>query len=61
MNVQAIWRRMASILSREGGRPWAYIFFFKAVVQFMLLFGAEMWGVTPRMGRVLGGFQDQVA
>ena len=26
----------------------------------MLLFGAETWVVTPRMGRVLGGFQDQV-
>ena len=27
----------------------------------MLLFGAEVWVVTPRLGRVLGVFQDQVA
>ena len=27
----------------------------------MLLFGVDMWVVTPPMGRVLGGFQDQVA
>ena len=26
-----------------------------------MLFGSETWVVTPRMGRVLGGFQDQVA
>ena len=27
----------------------------------MLLFGAETWVVTPRVGRVLGDFQDQLA
>ena len=27
----------------------------------MLLFGADMWLINPHMGRVLGGFQDQVA
>ena len=36
-------------------------FFFKAVVQAVLLFGTETWVVTPHMGRVLGGFQDHVA
>ena len=36
-------------------------FFFKSVVQAVLLFGSETWVATPRMGRVLGGFQDQVA
>ena len=35
-------------------------FFFKAVVQAVLLFGAETWVVTPRMGQFLGGFQDLV-
>ena len=30
------------------------------MVQAVLLFGADIWVVTPRMGRVLGGFQDQV-
>ena len=37
------------------------VFSFKAIVQAVLLFGSETWVVTPRMGRVLGGFQDQVA
>ena len=36
-------------------------FFFKSVVQAVLLFGAETLVVNPRMGRVLEGFQDQVA
>ena len=36
-------------------------FFFKAVIQAVLLFVLENWVVTPCMGRDLGGFQDQVA
>ena len=31
------------------------------MVQLVLIFGAETWVVTPRMGQVLGGFKDQVA
>ena len=27
----------------------------------VLFFGVEIWVITPCMGRVLGGFQDQVA
>ena len=41
-------------LSSEGERLRVYEFFFKTVVQLMLLFGEETWVVTPRMGRVLG-------
>ena len=35
-------------------------FFFKAVVQAVLIFGSETWVVTPRMVKALGGFQTQV-
>ena len=38
-----------------------YRLYFKDVVQAVLLFGSETWVVTSRMGRSLGGFQDQVA
>ena len=31
------------------------------MVQVVLIFGSETWVVTPRMGRDLGGFQDQLA
>ena len=56
----AFWRIMPRILSREGSRPLVSGFFFKAIVQLVLLFGAETWVVTPCMVRILGGFQDQV-
>ena len=36
-------------------------FFFKAVAQAVLLFGSETCVTTPRIGKALGGFQDQVA
>ena len=36
-------------------------FFFKALVQAVLVFGSETWVVTPHMGRALGEFQDQEA
>ena len=46
---------MTRILSREGAEPRVYGFFFKTVLQVVLLFGSETWVVTPLMGRVLGG------
>ena len=53
--AQAVWMRMARVLSREGGRPRVSGFFSKYFVQSVLLFGAETWMVTPLMGRVLEG------
>ena len=51
---------MVRILSREGAVPRVSRFFFTAVVQAVMLFGLETWVVPPRMGKALGGFQDQV-
>ena len=59
--ARAVWKRMTIILSREGTEPQMSIFFFKSVVQVVLLFGSETWVVTPSMGSNLGGFQGQVA
>ena len=47
----AFWRSMARILIREGESPRVSGFFFKSVVQSVLLFGAEMWVVTPAWDR----------
>ena len=55
-----MWRRLTRIISREGALPRVSRFLFKAVVQSVLIVCAEIWVVTSRMGRVLGGFQDQV-
>ena len=43
-----------------GGEAMGVCIFFKAVVQAVLLFGAETWVVTSFMGTELGGFQYQV-
>ena len=56
-----MWQRLTRILSREGAAPRVSDFFFKAVVQLVLIFGTEIWVVAPRMGRVLGEFQDKLS
>ena len=61
VKVRVVWRRMTRIISRERARPRVSGFFFKSAVRSMLFFGADTWVVTPHMGRVLGGFQYQVA
>ena len=55
--ARAVWKRIKRILSREGEEPQASGPLFKAVVQAVILFGAETWVVTLCMGRDLGGFQ----
>ena len=57
--ARIIWQIMSRILIREGVSPRVSVFFFKAVVQSVLLFSAETWVVIPRMGRFLGFFHDQ--
>ena len=51
---------MLRILSRDGAAPWLSRLIFKAVVQAVLLFGAENWVFTPCICKSLGGFQAQV-
>ena len=55
------WGRMQGILRREGATPRILGIFFKAVVQQVLLFGAETWVVTPKMERVLSAFLHRAA
>ena len=49
-----------NILSREGEALRVYVFFFKSVVQAVMLFVTETWLVIPFMVQVLSGFQEQV-
>ena len=56
---RAVWRRMTRILSREGAAPRVSGFFFKAIVQAVLLFGLETWVVTTHMGKALRGFRPR--
>ena len=45
-----IWYCLSSILGREGSNPKTSGNFYLAVVQVILIFGLEMWVVTPRIG-----------
>ena len=55
------WGRLQGVLSREGATKRVSGNFFKAVVQQVLLFGAEMWVVSPMMERALSAFLHQAA
>ena len=59
--ARKVWSRMSRILSRDGAVPRVYGLLFKPVVQAILLFGAETWVATSRMGKALRGFQTQGA
>ena len=50
------WARLPIILGMEGDSPMMSGIFFKAVVQAVLLFGAETWLMPPppRTGQALG-------
>ena len=43
-------------LAKGGGKPKGVGDIFKAVVQAVLIFGLDMWVMTPCTGRVIGGF-----
>ena len=51
---------MSRILIREGAYPKVSGHFFKAVVQAVLIFGADMSVVTPRMELSLNIFHQRV-
>ena len=53
--------RIPRILRMEGAMPHMSGFFFKDIIHAVLLFRAENWVATPRMGKALGRFQTQVA
>ena len=55
-----IWARLSRILGREGYNTRVLVVLFKAVVQTVMLFGAETWVMTPHIGRALEGFQHRV-
>ena len=47
--------RILCILSKEGAKPRVSGLPFKAMIQAVMLFGAETWVVTSCMGKALGG------
>ena len=58
---QKSWGSLSRIPIREGADTRVSGNFFKAVVQAVLLFGAEPWVLTPRIERDLESFQNGAA
>jgi hypothetical protein len=64
MNIQKArkrWGQVAQILSREGATTSTMAYFYKAVVQAVLLYGSESWVITGRMGKALASFHNRCA
>ena len=55
------WAQLTRILGQEGSNLRVSGMLFKVVVQVVLLFGSEMWVMTPCMERALDSFQHRVA
>ena len=56
--ARKVWSRIPGIISREGAARRVSRFFFKSVVQAVLIFGADTWLVTPPHGKGPGGVSD---
>ena len=55
------WGQLSRILSQEGADLKVSGFFYKVVLQAVLLFGTETCLLTPRMERSLNSFQHRFA
>ena len=53
--------QLTRMLSREGVDAWTSVHIFLALFQSLMLYGLEMWVMTSRIWRVLGGFHHRVA
>ena len=55
------WARLTRVLSREGADARTLVKIYLTVVQSFLIYGLEIWVLTPCMQRVLGRFHHRVA
>ena len=55
------WARASKILARQGASPKTCGHLYVAVVQSLLLYGAETWVITPDMLSLLSGFHNRCA
>ena len=58
--VRKSWYHLPRILRREGEYPRMSGILYLTVVQAVLLFGAEMWVLTPRIGCLLGSLHNRL-
>ena len=53
--MQQLWGQLVKILRREGEEPFVLEKFYRAVIQVVLLFGAETWFLSAPMAQRLEG------
>ena len=59
--ARARWGQVARILSREGANAGTMAYFYKAVVQAVLLYGSESWVMTQKMWKAVDSFHSSCA
>jgi hypothetical protein len=59
--AQKRWAMVVRILDKEGASPRAKGFFYKTIVQAVLLYSCETWTLTSTMLKVLDAFHHRVA
>ncbi len=59
--ARARWGRIAKILTIDGASPRVMGYFYKAIIQTVLLYGSESWTLTVRMIGRLRSFHHRVA
>jgi len=55
------WGQLLHVLRAENASPRICEMVYKAAVQAILLFGSEMWNITPAMQKRLEGFHTRTA
>jgi hypothetical protein len=59
--AQGKWALISCPLLKTGVSPRYVGYFYKAIVQTVLLYGSETWTVTPQMIETLNGFHHKIA
>ena len=55
------WSQVSQILVREGADSGTMAYFYKAIVQAVLLYGAESWVLTERTWKAVNSFHNRCA
>ena len=55
------WRRFSAVLCKQGASARTRGYFYKAIVQAILLYGSESWTISTSTLRILSSFNARVA
>ena len=60
-NARRVWAQISRVLRAGNASPQVCSMFYKATVQFVLLFGSETWYLAPSALKSLEGFHVKAA